>query len=321
VAGLVRFRAMTERTLPNEEQLKAVIELGFDHLCAQRISAFLDPETILRGVDEVVKPARIAKLQARFIIPGRKRTLDALRASEITLGAWIPDDARAEIEAALGEPKPVPQDIIDDIVTSEKIRDDVRALLNDTISGFVSKAASVSDAATGGMLGKSPLGGFAAAGKNLLGGLGEGIQKQLQGRVRDFVDGSVAAVQQKIGDKLASEETAKAMGARAKLGFTRALTRTEADVAKLVEQGTPERFDGVAPSIVAHNAARPALREAVRAELAAVLAELEKQTIGEALRELGLYDLVKQTLTERGLVIAKGFVETPGFGAVWKTFA
>lgn len=311
---------MTDRTLPNDEQLKAVIELGFEHLCAQRIGAFLDPDVILLGVDEVVKPERIAKLQARFIIPGRKRTLDALRASEIKLGAWIPEDAQKQIEDALAEPKPVPQDIIDDITSSEKIRDDVRALLNDTLSGFVQKAANVGDAATGGMLGKSPLGGFAAAGKNLLGGLGEGIQKQLQGRVRDFVDGSVAAVQQKIGEKLASEETAKAMGARAKVGFRRALERTESDVAKLVEQGTPERFDAVVPSIVAHNAARVALRDAVRAELAAVLAELEKQTIGEVLDDLGLRALVKKTLTERGLVIARTFIATPGFAEVWKTF-
>lgn len=313
---------MSDRALPNDAQLAELIDLGIDHLYATRLSAFLDVPTIMKGVDEVVKPDVIARLQTRFLVPGRARVLAAMRASSVTLGDWLPDDAKAKIEEALAEPKPIPQAIIDEVVNSEKIRDDVRALLTDTISGFVQKAANVGDAATGGVgsvLGKSPLGGFAAAGKNLLGGLGEGIQKQLQGRVREFVDGSVAAVQQKIGDKLASEETAKAMGQRAKLGFRRALTRTEADVEKLVQQGTPERFDPLVPGIVAHNAARAALRDAVTSELTAVLAELETQTIGELLADAGLAALVRETLRTRGLPIAKTFVATPGFAKVWAT--
>ena len=314
---------MTDRVLPNDEQLLSLIDLGFEHLCATRVGAFIDAPTIMRGVDEVTKPARIARLQTRFIIPGRDRALATMRASGVLLGAWLPEDAKAKIEEALLEPKPVPKAIIDDVMTSEKIRDDVRALLNDTISGFVQKAANVGDAATGGVgavLGKSPLGGFAAAAKNLAGGLGEGFQKQLQSRVRDFVDGSVAAVQQKIGEKLASEDTAKAIGVRAKVGFRSALERSEADIAKLIEQGDVARYDALVPGIVAHNAARAALRDAVVAEIAVVLAELDTQTIGEILDELGLRALVHETLRTRSLPIAKAFVATPGFASFWNAF-
>ena len=49
-----------------------------------------------------------------------------------------------------------------------------------------------------------------------------------------------------------------------------------------------EALDAMVPALVAHNLARAEVRAALREEVAAAVAELSTQTVGELLDELGL---------------------------------
>jgi hypothetical protein len=69
---------------------------------------------------------------------------------------------------------------------------------------------------------------------------------------------------------------------------------------------------------VQHNAARVELREAVKGEVAAVLAELETQTLGELLDELGLRAWAREGSARAGVPVLRGFFATEGFGAWWQ---
>jgi hypothetical protein len=206
-------------------------------------------------------------------------------------------------------------------VASERVRDEVKSMLHDTLTGFVSKAtAGLGEAtpqAVGGAIGRLTK-NFAAAGKGLLGGLGDTIQKQLQERVRDFVDGSVSAIQRRIADKLTSDETSAQMGKRRKDAFLKALAWDEAKIARWLEKQQDDRVDAMIPAIVQHNAARVELREAVKGEVAAVLAELETQTLGELLDELGLRAWAREGSARAGVPVLRGFFATEGFGAWWQ---
>jgi hypothetical protein len=129
--------------------------------------------------------------------------------------------------------------------------------------------------------------GAKAAGK-MLGGVGEEIQRQLMDRVGDFVDGAMSNVQQRIAERLKSEETAKALGRRWGAGVAKALDGTEAQGAKRLRRVAWAEVDAMAPAVVAHNAQRAPLRAAIAEELVALAADLEGETVGSLLDGLGL---------------------------------
>ena len=152
-----------------------------------------------------------------------------------------------------------------------------------------------------------------AAASGLLGGVGEELQRQMQSRVRDFVDSSVASVQTRIADKLTSDETARGLGKGRKKQFLGLLKNTEAEAAKLIARGPHAKLDPLVPKIVAHNAARPEFRALLRDEIQATVDELSKQTIGELLDQAGVRSAIREALHAHGLPLAKILVRTPGF--------
>lgn len=280
---------MSEPPPPTREELAALVDSVFDFVCTQRLADFVDPNDVLPVLDLALTPTRLAGWITRWIAPQRERLLAHAKESETPLGAWLPDDARAELEAMAKEPAPLPPRLVDEAIASERVRDEVRAMLQDTLSSFVHKALGREEEKAGlrGALGRSAI-GFAAAGKSLLGGIGDQVKKQLEERARDFVDGSVAAVQTRIADKLKSSETAENLGKRRHAWFVRTLGEPEREAAKLVSGAPHAKIDALVPRIVAHNLARPALRDLIRSEVAAVVSELSKQTLGELLDEGGL---------------------------------
>jgi hypothetical protein len=296
--------------------------LAFDFLCQRRVSDFLSTDQILAAIDQGSDRERVVRFQERFVKPQRQRLLERARKSTIQLGSWLPAGARDELAAMLGEPAPLPRSWVEDAVASERVREEVKAMLHDTLTGFVSKAtAGLGEAtppAVGGAIGRLTK-NFAAAGKGLLGGLGDTLQKQLQEKVRDFVDGSVSAIQRRIADKLTSEETAVHMGKRRRDAFLKALSWEEARVARWMEKEkrSGDRLDALLPAIVQHNAARAELREVVKEEVAAVLEELNRQTLGELLDELGLRDWARKGTVRAGIPLLQAFFASEGFGAWW----
>jgi hypothetical protein len=305
----------------SDEQLRELAYLAFDHLCQQRVSGFLSVEQILEAIDKGCEPERVKRFQQRYVQPQRARLIERAKKSTIKLGAWLPDQARDEIAAMLGQPAPLPKRWVEDAVASERVRDEVKSMLHDTLTGFVSKAtAGLGEAtppAVGGAIGRLTK-NFAAASKGILGGLGDTIQKQLQEKVRDFVDGSVTAIQRRIADKLTSDETAAQMGKRRRKTFLQALEWDEAKVARWVEKQHNEKIEALLPTIVQHNAARAELRDAVKEEVAAVLAELETQTLGELLDELGLRAWARQGTAQAGVPLLREFLASGGFAAWWQ---
>lgn len=305
----------------SDEQLRELSYQAFDYLCQRRVSDFISTEQIVEAIDKGCEPARVKRFQERFVRPQRARLLELAKKSSVKAGAWLPESARDEIAAMLGQPAPLPKRWVEDAVASERVREEVKSMLHDTLTGFVSKAtAGLGEAtppAVGGAIGRLTK-NFAAAGKGLLGGLGDTIQKQLQERVRDFVDGSVSAIQRRIADKLTSDETSAQMGKRRKDAFLKALAWDEAKIARWIEKQQNDRVDAMIPAIVQHNAARAELREAVKGEVAAVLAELETQTLGELLDELGLREWSREGSARAGVPVLRGFFATEGFGAWWQ---
>jgi hypothetical protein len=297
----------------DDASLLELLDLTFDALCASRVSDWVDPDRVLAAVDLALTPERVTGWHARLVVPLRTRLLERAAKSPIPLRAWLPAGATASLTALMGQPVHLPRKAIDELVASEQVRETVRTTLQETLSSLVSKVLAGAPGAgvTGGLRDALSWGARAAAsaGKGLLGGLGG----SLQDRVREVIDGSMAMIQRRIAERLASEETARALGARRKQVFLSALEKTEAEAAKVLGRVPHADLDALAPQVLAHNLARPEVREALKAELHAVLEELSRHTVGELLEQAGLREATRQWLHAHGLPFARTLARSERF--------
>lgn len=299
----------------DDAALTTFLDLAFDFVCTRPLSDFVDANKVLPALDEALRADRVEEFQKRVAFPMRERLLQRAEKSALKMDAWLPKEVADRIDEKLGKPVKIPQKVIDDLIASEKVREAVRATLNEALTNFVSKATGGESAAGQGLRGAI---GFAkAAGKGLLGGIGEEIQKRMQERVKDFVDASVAGVQRRIAERLASEEMAKTLGKRRQEAFRKFLATSEVEAAKTIRKSRPDEIDRELPAIVAHNLARAEVRDALREEVAAVIGELSKESIGQHLERAGVRSHVRDAVRAHGLPLARAFVATAEFTAWW----
>ncbi|MGZ3454655.1 MAG: hypothetical protein ACXVEF_33915 [Polyangiales bacterium] len=303
--------------MPNaldDAALTQLLDIGFDFLCTRRVDELVDPARVVQIIDATHTETSVGYFQQRVAVPLRERLFERAKKSQVKLGDWLPEPAKQGIAAFLGMPAPIPQKLIDEAVASEGVRDQIRESLRESISSFVSKGTS------GGGVG-SALGfgarAFGAAGKAMLGGLGEGLQKQLQDKVREFVDGAVEGVQDRIAKRLADPATAEALGKRRQKAFLKLLETTEREAGAQLAKGPHAAIDMLVPSIVRHNVQRKELRDAIREEVAIVVADLSKETIGEVLDHAGARAVAREALQAHGLPLLREMCKTPAFVAWW----
>ncbi len=296
----------------DDAALTQLLDAAFAFVCGRRVAELVDVERLLAAADAAAEPSRGARLMARFIAPARARLLERARASALPLGVWLPDPVRDALAALLALPAPIPRALVDKVVADEHVRDSARAMLQEALSSFIHKAFSVTPGGRG-LRGVIGLGARAAGG--LFGGIGDEIQRQLEERVRDFVDGGVMMLQKSVAQKLTSDETARLLGKRRRAAFFELLKQPESQLARVVRKTPWEALDAMLPSVVAHNLARAEVRAALREEIAAVVAELSAQTIGELLDELGLRALVAAAVRAHGLPLARAFLASAEFSS------
>lgn len=277
----------------------------FDRVCALRARDLVDADRALDALDVVAHTERAGRLAARFAIPLRERVLTRMAGSDVTLGAWLPDDVRAAARAEAAKPLPLPRRAVEDAVGSEKVRDAVRTMLQESLTNFVQKAGSALNERGGGGGGalRGVLGFGAKAAGKVLGGIGEEIQHQLQDRVRDFVDGAVASVQARIVERLTSDDTAKALGARRQKVFDTVAATPEREAARRLRKADWPRIDAEGPRVLAHNVARPEVRAFVRDELTQLAADLGDETVGDVLDAFGLREHAREVFRQVGALL------------------
>lgn len=291
----------------DETALRDLIDAAFGFLCERTVGEVIDVEVILDGMERVLTPTRIGMVLSRLAAPMRERVIAWLSASDRPLAEWLPEPTRDALAEWLGAPAPIPRAVIDEVVTSEKVREAVRAMLHESITSAIPRGFGAPAGGRGERRG--------GLGRSLFGGIGDEIQRQLEHRVRELIDGGVAMIQARIAQRLASEETARLLGRRRRRAFLELLGKPERSAGRFLERVPHAVLDGLWAVAVPHNFARAEVRAMVRGELQAALVELSRQPIGPLLDELGLRDHVRDALLLRGTTLAHQFVGSPWFAA------
>ncbi|MBI2390760.1 MAG: hypothetical protein HYV09_14315 [Deltaproteobacteria bacterium] len=302
----------------DDAALGKLLDLGFDFVCTRRVSELVDAKLVLSVIDDTVTEPRVRDIHMRVSAPIRDRLLERAKASSVLLGAWLPAEAKDTIATLLGRPARIPQKLIDEAVASDGVRDQIREALRDAITGFIKNAGGGSAPASA-LRGAFGIGAraFGAAGKAVLGGLGDELQKQMQDRVKDFVDGAVGGVQERIVQMLTDPKTAEQLGKRRRKAFLKMLERTEGEAAALIAHGPMPEIDALIAPILVHNVKRQEVREAIRAEVEAAVTELSKETIGALLDQVGAREVARRALHSQALPLLREAVRTPEFVAWW----
>ena len=276
-----------------------LLEMLLERIRARPVSAFVDADTVLAGIDALCEPSRATRWQTRLWTPLRQRIL-ARASRTIRLSAWSPAPVRARIEALLAEPVRIPRSTIERIVASREVRETMRTMLGDALARFFSSEGNAKGGVLKGALGLG-MRAMGAAGKTLFGGLSD----ELQRRIARFLDDSMAALQERLATHLASEETARALGQQRNAAFVRLMETSEFDAASRMRGAAFAEIDPMVPPVVAHNLARAEFRDALKAEIAAILLELSQQPLGALLDDLGLSEIVRAAFLRAGTPIAE----------------
>jgi hypothetical protein len=288
----------------------------FDFACERRLDEVIDVDAVIAAVDLALTRERVDRFGARFVLPAIRRAIDRAAESDLPLARLLPQPVIDTLKGWLGRPVHVPKWVIDEIVTSEAVRDEVREMLEEAV------AQAIKDGLAGGGLAAGMLGlGAKAAGAaaSRIFGSAE-LQRGVEGRMRDMLGRGVALAQRRIAKRLASRDTAKALGKRRKRLFLRLLERPEREVARVADGVPWQDVLSLAGPIVAHNLAREEVRAALRVEIHVVLRELSTQTIGRLLDDHGLREWARGLVRARGAPLVREFVawqlaRTPGEGS------
>jgi hypothetical protein len=285
----------------DDRELLKLIDGAFDFLCERRVDELVDVERLLLALDAAATPPRLTRLIERFVAPARTRIIERLEASDRLLGVWLPEPVKSALAQLLGMPIKLPKAWIERAVNDERVRDQVRTTMQEALANAIQKGFQVTPGGRGlkGMIGLA-----GAAGRGLFGGLAT----ELEDRLRSFVDAGVQNLQQRVAQRLASDETAEQLGRRRRRVFLDALMQPEADAGRVFARGPHAAVDALVPLVIVHNLGRPEIREAIREEVAAAITELSSQTIGELLDELGLRGLMQEATRTRALPLVKAFL-------------
>ena len=264
--------------------LKRLAELIVDEVLDRRVDELVDPEDVLATLDacldEQVTAVTIDKQVKPIFTRERAR---AVESGERLREAMRPETAEALL-ALLRQPFPLNDKIVKDMVEQGAVRNLLGRVLQEAIVGFVSKSKKVPGlSSASGLVGKIGR----RASKGILGDVGRGIERQLDRHVTEFLDQSMARITGKLAELVLSDNSLKMQAKMRTDMMGKALKSRVSFYHDEAAKVSADDFWALVPPLIAHNLARPAIRQAVTGEVERFLAEDGARTARDVLEELG----------------------------------
>lgn len=260
-------------------EAEALAGIAIDELLAAPLAEVVDATELSAAILELLGGAgRSLALHAEPVVAAE--TARAAQSGE-TLEAWVPDEVRACAVERLGRPWDLPAGWTDGIVEPAF----VRAILADALADLLEE-----------FVGSLPLAGAAGS---LIGsitrraGRMDGRKVPFAAQARDFGRAQADRLRDRILERLMAPENARELRATIDRGAAAVLGLPTARALGLLDDPGVPVASGWVRDVLAHNVARPEVREAVRAQIAAVI----EREIAEAKTIAGLLEASGGTAT------------------------
>lgn len=246
---------------------------------------------------------------------------------ERTPRAFVPSEAEEPLRKLLGRPYAPNEALMLRIVDQPAIRNLLRVVLTDTVSGFRKRAQDLDSGLFGGLGKRAAARGrglFGNVGRNL-GGMAEHLVEAvrdevdgaLEGRVKDFVQGAVSEAVRKTAQHL-SDPSHSQQFAEMRLAILDVLLDTPIrELANEADKLKPEDAIDVVVAAVRSAVSADDFVERAEERIGKLMEEAGDGTFGAWLDEIGLRAVWTETTTDLVAERLRAVVTTEGFVTWW----
>jgi hypothetical protein len=292
--------------------LRQLVELSVDELLGRRVDELVDTGLVLKTVETCLRRSVTAEVIERTLKPAAARERERARLSGERVKAWWPGPAAAELLRVLRLPFPLNPRSVESLVDQGAVRSMLGAVLQEAIVGFATRA-KLPGLSRGAEL-AAALG--RRAGKGLLGGVGKGIEKQVERAASEFVEQSMSRLTRKLAELLVSDAGLRLQGTlRAELMERAMQARVSYYYEELAKLPADDLW-ALLPPVIAHNLERPEILAALEGEVQAFLQREGPRPAGDLLADLGIARQVRDLAVRAALPQARRIVDTDAF-ATW----
>lgn len=249
--------------------------------------------------------------------------IDSLGEHTDPLGSILPAPVRDGLRDLARRPYSPNQELVLELIDQPPVRKLLREILLDTVTRFARKLRSTGEQTTvGGALGG--LGRFAKRRAGTLGSIagemasavGSEVEKQLERKAADFVDGALSGVIQRLATKLADPAHASDQAAMRTALLESALDLTGPQLATELRSADPQGLATLLRRSLQGWIDADGFEEQLRGWLDSLVSSQGDRTVRATLDELALTDTLITPAHELALEHARRFVATDAF-ATW----
>jgi hypothetical protein len=300
--------------------VERLVALAVDDAFDRPVGTLADPEQLADLLLAALSGPGPARLVAEHLGATVARERDRVAGSGETLAEWAPAAVVAEAAERFERPSGLPAGWWDGVVEPADVRELLSGALADTIEDVLSRVGLGGAAAgTGaGLLGTLARGAKAVrdTGSGLFGAaFGGAVQDGIRRQVRALAAQSATALKERFRERLRTPE-GKVIVARIRDRAVRRLLELRVfDLHVAADDPGVDALGRWATVTLAHNLTRPAVQEAIRAQVRATFARVAERSARALLDELGLLPAARDALVARGGAWAAGVAGSEAFRA------
>jgi hypothetical protein len=291
-----------------------------------RLRDAVDLERVRVIVLSAMSEASVQRIVEKHAQPGHHRHARAIVGSGVLVGSLVPEAARASMHAIAAKLR-LPrarwaQKAFDPVL----VRTLLAPVWTQVLMSFTTKlpipglagVVNQGTAPTGvtGLLARAAMqraGNLVDRGKNVIGSLGIDVDKRLAEAARGFSDSAAQIFRTALQERLASDE-GRALFARIASGALDHVLGTKIeDLQQDLDDLPVDDVFALVPQLVAYAAQTAYVQDIIRRELDSYLALEGDRTLAELLGELGVLELTRGALIERGTAHTASFLHSPRF--------
>lgn len=293
--------------LGRAETAAALADPLLDHLLAQPLSRFVEPEIVPGHLDAVGEAPLGDRALCQHLAAFCRRDQERAKVRGDRLGDYLTAEALALLRREAGKPLVLDRAFLESFVRQEAVRHLLGSVVEETLQRFVQ---ALRPGGKNGLFGGLPKG----PGLGLLTKMAGQIEAQVQRAAAAFVGTSLEVLLGRLVHILTTPETAEQLGRLRLAGLEALLALPTLSAWNLVLKLPLDELLAEGPRLIRHNLAREELREAVRAEAEALLAAEGARPLGDLLGERGVAHW-RETTRRILPTLIKELVGSPGFRA------
>jgi hypothetical protein len=308
---------MLARLRGEPEQIESLVELALDHLLARPMAELVEPRWLAKAISDGVRASASSPEFERWVATRVEQALGRVDGLSGTLGDKLPVTLLGPLEQTLGRPYQPDRELVRALLDHPSTRAILGEILQANVLEFGKRMrAMMSDATSSPGRGSGGLASrLAGVAKGVASAVGGELERQLEPKVKTFVDDILGVAVEMLVDRVSSEAFAPEF-ASWRIDVLHAFMNQPVD--RLVAERhkyPPQDFAADAAAILRALAAWRSLADQLEAALDELLREHGQVSAREFLDGSGLEDAWRPQLHRAMCEMAREVVETEAFSS------